>query len=792
MKWLSSRLDFGLLLVLLLSCFAALPLILHPQGLPNGADVLYHTYRAALMDRSWALSDLFPRWADVLYYGYGAPLWHFYAPLSYYLTSLLSGLFAVDALGALRILIIICNLSAGVGMYDFSKRLSGRLGGVLAALAYLFAPYILFTLPYARGAYPELLALALFPWVMWRFTLLQTTRSRRDTALAALCLFLVIMAHNLMAVVLTLFLLAYILWHMVTAQIVTPRKQWRIAIYPYTLSVLAVALAVGLSAYFWLPVLLEAGTVHLQNLTAVDQLNYQNFFVWGDVLFGLVPLQDAGAINALRPVTVLGLPQWVLALSGFVGSIVVIVRVWRAGERPILTLSQSLFFGFCALICMVLVLPLSASIWQGLTPLQYLQFPWRLLGPAAFSLAVLVGMNAHWLQKVARPNWQMGLAAAATALILLLAAPLFTVLQWRYETLNTSVGAYLDSEQDGVQLGTTFTDEYRPADVSTLPGPQPALIDDYRDGYPVDRAHAPDGVDIFARDSGPTSNVWDTRADEAFTLEVYTFYWPGWVASVDGGQVPITPSPNHGFITFEVPAGQHTVSVNLTATMPRLFGNLISILTIIAFFACLRFLPAGVPVDRVPQVTQRQAFGVLIGGAVALVGVLLFMPEPSVLWLNTEPGRAPARTEVRYTFSDEEGELARVTGYDLGRTTFAPGDTVRLAVYWQGRRDDIAINYSSFVHIGEPEVPPLAQVDKLHPGGYAMSEWWSPEEYIYDEYEIKLPADMPAGDYTVFVGLYTCALAPAGDCGNGYRPQVTDTEGQSVGDTLPLTTISVR
>ena len=127
--------------------------------------------------------------------------------------------------------------------------------------------------------------------------------------------------------------------------------------------------------------------------------------------------------------------------------------------------------------------------------------------------------------------------------------------------LDTSVAAYHDSEVAGVQIGTTFTDEYRPADVQTPPGPQPDLLADYADGYPVDRAHAPDGVDVFAVASGPTSNDWQTRADEAFTMEVYTFNWPGWVAAVDGGQVAVTSSPNHGFITFEVPAGQHDVSV---------------------------------------------------------------------------------------------------------------------------------------------------------------------------------------------------------------------------------------
>ncbi|MCB9458660.1 MAG: hypothetical protein H6670_03340 [Anaerolineaceae bacterium] len=800
MKRLFARLDVGLLLVILLSGFAAMPLLLQPQGLPNGSDVLYHAYRAAMMDRAWTLGDIFPRWADALYYGYGAPLWHFYAPLSYYLTSLMSRLFALDALGAIRALVLLSYFSMGIGMYFFSKRTAGRLAGVLSAIAYLFAPYVFFTLPYARGAYPELLSLALFPWVMWRFTLLLITNSRRDTALAALCLFLLIISHNLMAVVLTLLLLAYLFWQTMATMSITARQQWKRALQPHLQphlrALLAMALAIGLSAYFWLPILLEANTVHLENLTAGAQLDYRNFFVWPDVLFGFAPLPDAGAINGLRPVTILGLPQWLFALTGLVGAIWLILQGVRSGQRRKPALYTAIFFAICGLICILLTLPLSASVWDAIKPLQYLQFPWRLLGPAAFALAFLVGMNAHWLQKLSRPSWQTGAIATVVTLVLVFAAPLFHVEEWRYTDLDTSVAAYHDSEVAGIQIGTTFTDEYRPADVQTRPGPQPDLLADYADGYPVDRAHAPEGVDVFAVASSPTSNDWQTRADEVFTMEVYTFYWPGWVAAVDGGQVPVTPSPNHGFITFEVPAGQHDVSVYLTATVPRLIANLISILTIIAFFAVMRFLPAGASAPATDPMSARQRAAVLLGGLVALALVLLFLPEPSVFWLNTAPGRAPAGQEVRYTFmadtGDGEAELARVVGYDLGSTTYSPGNTVRIAIYWQGRRDDYDVNFSSFVHIGEPDVPPLAQADKLHPGGYAMRDWWSPQGYIYDPYEIKLPDDMPAGEYTLFVGLYICELAPAGECGNGYRPEVFDVDDASVGDTLPLTTITIR
>ena len=85
----------------------------------------------------------------------------------------------------------------------------------------------------------------------------------------------------------------------------------------------------------------------------------------------------------------------------------------------------------------------------------------------------------------------------------------------------------------------------------------------------------------------------------------------------------------------------------------------------------------------------------------------------------------------------------------------------------------------------------MAQADKLHPGDRAISEWWGPEGYILDDYELQLPSDLPAGEYQLIIGLYTCELMPADDCGNGYRPKVTDESGEVIGDSITLTTIRV-
>ena len=168
LKTLQQQIDVYLLAVIGLSLFTLIPLLSN-IGLPNGSDVLYHTYRVGEMDRSWVHGVLFPRWAEGLYYGYGSPLFHFYASLTYTITSVLLRLFDFTALDALRAVIVGCMVAGSVGMYAFMKARVGRLAGVLSAVTFIYSPYILYTEPYARGTYPELLALCWFPFILWRF-----------------------------------------------------------------------------------------------------------------------------------------------------------------------------------------------------------------------------------------------------------------------------------------------------------------------------------------------------------------------------------------------------------------------------------------------------------------------------------------------------------------------------------------------------------------------------------------------------------------------------------------------
>lgn len=777
------RLDGWLLLVILLALLAMLPLARNP-GLPNGSDVLYHTYRVGEMARSWENGNPFPRWAEGLYFGYGSPLWNFYASSSYYLTTTFERYLGLSSLDALRLFLALSYLLLGSGMYLFTKQHAGKLAGVLAAAAYLYAPYILYTEPYARGVYPELYALALFPWVLWRLGGVLRVPSGVNIAFASVLVYLLAVAHNLMAITLTIVLLAWLIWN-ATATFLADRPRWRHSLRPYLLALVCVMLGLGLSGYFWISVILESNTVNLQNLTGVALLDYHNFFVPLGALLQPMPLNDLGAINGLRNVSVLGVVQWVGALSGLAAVLWSIRGAWRAGRRDDVLLRTAVFFALTALVMLFFVVPSSAVVWDNVRGLQFLQFPWRLLGPIAFLLAFLVGMNALWIARLPRVTGSI-VGGGLLAILVMSSIPALTVPEWTNRTVDTSIAAYHQSEVAGLQRGTTFTDEYRPRTVYTVPDEVPSLLADYADGGIVNKANVPSDVRAAPTIYSPGWLEWLVVTPRDFQMEVYTFYWDGWRAAIDNTAVDITPSAEHGLITFPVPAGSHTVRVFLGTTPPRLGGNILSTISLGLLLALVavritrigRYNPD--PGDVAPS--SLGIVGLFAAGAVA---VALINPQ-GVFYLNSPIGTSPATYAVNYQVGDE----ARVIGYDLNATRFQAGDTVRLGVYWLPTRD-ATVNYSSFVHIGSVGQPPLAQRDKLHPADRVMTQWWTPTGYLYDEYEIVLPATMPTGEADIIVGLYTCETRPAGQCGSGDRPQVTDAAGRVLGDVVPLAEIQV-
>jgi hypothetical protein len=126
-------------------------------------------------------------------------------------------------------------------------------------------------------------------------------------------------------------------------------------------------------------------------------------------------------------------------------------------------------------------------------------------------------------------------------------------------------------------------------------------------------------------------------------------------------------------------------------------------------------------------------------------------------------------------------------GYDLDKDTYQPGETIHLTVTYRAT-DLPQADYTVFVHLLGPNNPatggPLWAQDDSEPcrRSYPTSAWGT-DEIVVDRYAVTLPAEAPAGEYQLAMGLYEWQTM--------QRLPVLDDAGQVAGDHVVLTSLAV-
>jgi hypothetical protein len=796
----SWRIDPGLLLAVVLALMAALPFLTRP-GLPRGTDAELHVFRAAELGYALRWDNPYPRWAPHFYYGYGYPIFNYYAPLTYYLANLFHLLPGVDIVAGVKLVFVLGLVAAGVGMFLFGRERGGPRLGLVAAALYVFSPYVLFVDPHMRGVLAESFSLGLLPVGLWLYSKVLSDRRRRWLVAAVLLQAAVILAHNLMAVVITALYLGYLAWEWGAGwrslrhdgRSPAARATWSPAL---TRAAAAFVLGVGLSAIFWLPVALEQGAVHL-NLTGPGHFDFHNHFLTlGELLAPstILDMRSAAPHFAFN----LGLPQWPLALL----ALPVLFR--GAPQRR----SLVAFLGLVSLVLIVLMLPVSAPVWERVPGMRLLQFPWRLLGPAAAMLSVLGGLGVEFAVAAGLRRWRMrrswrwetaglGLVLACT---LFLALPTMYPPLWRADFGPTDPRAMVEFELTGTAVGTTSTGDFVPKSVEILPHPEPAFLATITPTGEVDkvnRATLPAGTRVASLSQGPNHDRYRVVSSKPFILRLFTFYFPGWRATIDGQEVPIELGRPEGFITVPVPAGTHTVEVRLGAmgTPARAAGTVISLFSLLIVLGAVWWRPrgnalwAGRPIDLDgprSALCGRSGARVWVGAASAILLFFVFkvgLVDRHHNWFRfTSPSATVQKAQFDLTAKSVNfGGTVQLLAFDLPRREVRANDVLPLTLYWQAT-GSVPENYQVFAHLTQPITHLWGQSDNLNPGEIPTTRW-TQEKYVRDDHELRILPGTPPGEYQITVGLYTLQ--------DGVRVPLVDGAGVPEGDTFTLP-ISVR
>jgi len=746
------QLDWGVVLALGLALLAAAPFLTRP-GLPRETDAELHVYRAAELGHTLRAGVLYSRWAPDLYLGYGYPIFNYYAPLSYYLANLFDLVPGVDIVTGVKAVFVLGFLLASLGSYWLGSDLFGRAAGVVAAASFTFAPYVVLIDPHARGDLAEHFAICLLPMAFFTFRRLMAGTGRRGALPGSvLSLAALVTSHNLLGMIGVALLFLYWLWEVIGD------AKWNRAGW----GMLAFLLAGAITAFFWLPMIFELGAVEL-TVTGPGHFDYREHFVSLGELLAPSRILDLGA-TAPRYRFNLGLAQWLMA-AGVLGALL------RRPKR-----AELWYFFLAALGLAFLMTPMSRWVWEVVPAMAYLQFPWRLLGPANLMLAVCAAGSTTLL---AAKRWQGPALASVIGLTLLLALPVLYPPMWAPDFGGTTPEDIIRWELHGGALGTTSTGDFVPKGAARVRmRPVATLIDSYSGPGPVDkvnRATVPDGAEVDIVEHGPLHDRLSVSTPHGFLLRLYTFYFPGWRAYVDGEEADIEVARPEGFITVWVPAGQHEVLVRFSDTPPRTAGWIISALGLVV-------LALGTGLMRGSQVRRQGPGG--SAQSMAWIGAVLLLfvavknrvidPHDNWLRYTSPPGQAwPAENKLSANFGDQ----IQLLGYDLPKQHVRSGETFPLILYWRALRP-LEVNYQSFVHVARPLHILWGQEDHLNPGGLP-TERWPVDKYVWDEYEIKVLPGTPPGEYLLNVGLYSMK--------GGYRLQRTDDEqGQAVGDSLVL------
>ncbi|MBK9750564.1 MAG: hypothetical protein IPO91_27890 [Chloroflexi bacterium] len=111
--------------------------------------------------------------------------------------------------------------------------------------------------------------------------------------------------------------------------------------------------------------------------------------------------------------------------------------------------------------------------------------------------------------------------------------------------------------------------------------------------------------------------------------------------------------------------------------------------------------------------------------------------------------RAPeATTELVF------GETLHLRAYELpAGDTYTPGSVLPISLYWQ---TDVPItgNYTVAFFVRDVNGAPIAQLDLAPGGGFRPTSTWIPDAPVWDNRAVELPADLPAGEYQLWVKVY--------------------------------------
>lgn len=561
-----------LLLLILLVIPSLLPLI-RPGFFTMHDD--QQVVRLYELDRALAAGQFPARWVGNLGFGFGYPLFIFYPPFAYYLGEIFHLLLATSFIGSVKLVFVFAFLGAAITMYLWVKEHFGRSVAVIAAVFYTYVPYHAVD-AYVRGALAELTTLVWLPAILWSTDRLILKGNKKYLIWLGVLLALLMITHNLIFLSFFPLFIIYVLF------LVSRVKEKRKSLFLISYSLL---LTFGLSAFFWLPALIERKYTLVDSILLTELASYTLHFVYPTQLWNSLWGYGGSTQGTLDGLSFkIGKLHIVLSALAIVGWLV-IARL-RKEERYRRTLFHCSIVSLLFVISGLMTMKFSQPIWDLARPLQYLQFPWRFLTFTSLFSSFLAGAAISAFFTLMKSHL---LKAFMTVVVLALLTPNLKLFRPQ-SYLEVDDSSYTSDEFIKWKISKTSF-EFVPREVKTITEyneveqREITQVDISRDQIttpPYRIISGSPSIGIKRNVPGKLDlQVSNPQGIVLTTLELSIFDFPGWEVRIDGKKVRHSSENDLRLITVSVPAGDRLVEARFRDTPVRTLANLISLSSMI-------------------------------------------------------------------------------------------------------------------------------------------------------------------------------------------------------------------
>lgn len=532
-------------------CFGVFVILLTLRPLFNSTFFPIHdfTHVARLVELDKALGDgHFPvRWVRDLGYGYGMPLFSFYGPMPFYFAELFH-LVGFSALVSIKAMLIVMAILAFIGMYLFSSSYFGVLGGLISATAFLVVPYRALDL-FVRGAFNELFALSLVPFVLYFIYRVRATQSWFDVGKLSLTLVAFFTSHNLMTLMFFPLIYGFGVLQLFAGGV--SRFKYMIMFH------VGLVLAVCASAFYLLPSFFEKGWTQVDKLIGGYGMYVYHFLYirqWFQERWGY-----GGSFGGPEDGMSFHLGWVHLALAG-VGVLFWILRSKSKYSRLIAIVSVG-----ATITSLFMTIFKSQFIWDRIPFLVYFQFPWRFLSISAVLLPFLAGSIVFALRNLKIRKF---LGVMILSLLIGLNLQFFQPVK----LLDDPNAMYYE---DPLKIQESMSD--------ILPDYIPIWMQKWQKPFQTPfEITSGDQQNIEVLVDRTHEKLLKLKLNNPSELLIRIAWFPNWIVYDNGLPINHVVDNSTGFFTVQLGPGDHLVGIKFEDTILRTRSNILSAIAFIA------------------------------------------------------------------------------------------------------------------------------------------------------------------------------------------------------------------